>query len=201
MADDMRADDLRFMPVGPPAAGRRRAELPQLVQPLPAVLPGPRIVPHRPLRPQPPCLLARSPLWLPVLRRPCHARHRAAGQRLPDRLHREVPQRVRRATLQGHRQVVVPLRPQRLDRLVRRGLPAPAQRLQRGRHVQLHAHALQRERPDRRHASRRVPDRRAGPVRAQARDEVPPLPPSVLPLPLVGRAALRPPHEKGDPCT
>ena len=80
MADDMRTDDLRFMPVGAPAPGRHRAELPQLVQPLPAVLPGARVVPDRPLRAQPPRLLARDALRLPVLRRPRHARHRASTQ-------------------------------------------------------------------------------------------------------------------------
>ena len=41
-------------------------------------------------------LLPRGALRLRVLRRPRHGRHRAPAERLPDRLRREVPQRVRR---------------------------------------------------------------------------------------------------------
>ena len=61
------------------------------------------------------------------------------------------------------------------------------------------AHALQRERPHRRHPRRAVPDRRAGPLRPPLVHEVPPLAAAVLPLPLRRRPALRDAPREGRP--
>ena len=63
MADDMRADDVRFMPAVRSLLGGQGAELPQLLQPLPVVLPGARVLPHRAVPAQPPGLLARQSPW------------------------------------------------------------------------------------------------------------------------------------------
>ena len=63
VADDMRADDLRWMPNVRRAGRGPGARLPQLVRELPAVRPGPGLADDRRARAQPPRLLAT---WSPT---------------------------------------------------------------------------------------------------------------------------------------
>ena len=58
-----------------------RPDLRELVRAVPAVLPEPRLVPHRQVRPQPPRAQPRRPVRVPGLRRPDDARDRAPGRR------------------------------------------------------------------------------------------------------------------------
>ena len=96
-ADDMRWDDLRFMPNVQRLLQRRGPDLRELVRAVPAVLPVAGQLPHRPVRPQPPRLQPRGAVRLQVVPRPAHDRDGAAEGGLPDGPGRQVPQRVRRA--------------------------------------------------------------------------------------------------------
>ena len=63
---------------GAPAPGREGADLPQLLQPVPAVLPGPGVVPDRPATPTTTtCSRNASPYGFGGLRRPRDPGHRA----------------------------------------------------------------------------------------------------------------------------
>ncbi|WP_278259512.1 hypothetical protein [Nocardioides convexus] len=159
MSDDMRTDDLAFAPNLRKVDRRARGDLRELLLAVPAVLPGPGVVPAGAVRPQPPRVVARPALRLRRLRRLAHHRHLDARRGLPHRLHRQVPQPLRAGPLQGDRRAVGPLRPQRLGRLACRGRAAGRLRHPR-QHLRLHGHPVQRERPDRQPLPRRLPERR-----------------------------------------
>ncbi len=79
MTDDMRDDDLRFMPNVQRLIGDRGVRFANMFSPAAAVLPGSRVVPHRPVHAQPRCVVAPCrrtassrfddratlPVWLP----------------------------------------------------------------------------------------------------------------------------------------
>ena len=184
MADDMRADDLRFMPHVRRSGRRHGTLVPELLQPVPVVLSGSRVVPHRAVPAQPSDPLQRGAMGVRRVRRPGHHRHVAPSGRLPDRLRRQVPQQLRRRALRRDRRAFLALRAGRVVGLEGSGAASSRQPDQERRHLRLLPPDLQRGRPHRRHAPGRVPDRRgrqlrtrvAGPVRRGAGP--------VLPLPL-----------------
>ena len=79
--DDMRWDDLRWMPQRAPADPGTRAQLRELLRAVPPLLPVPVELHERPVRAQPPRLHPPRPLRLHGLPRPAHHLHGAAGGR------------------------------------------------------------------------------------------------------------------------
>ena len=104
--DDMRWDELGYVPNVRKYVAVARAAVHELLLAEPALLPGAGVVPDRGVLPQPPRLHPRGALRLRSLRRPPDARHGPEPGRLPDRAGRQVPQRLRRAALPGHRRSV-----------------------------------------------------------------------------------------------